>query len=95
VPRRSSDYRSPRHCRVEVCGLTACEPMRADHKPKYGRREEATRTGGHSMETAHNIVLSVSSNEEDCASLEHIFKSDWTVRPAFAQEGRPQNGPRW
>lgn len=47
------------------------------------------------METAHNIVLSVSSNDEDCASLEHIFKSDWTVRPAFAQEGRPQNGPRW
>lgn len=29
--------------------------------------------------TAVNTVLSVSLNDEDCVSLEHIFKSDWTV----------------
>jgi DNA-binding NtrC family response regulator len=27
----------------------------------------------------NNVVLSVSRNDEDCASLEHIFKSDWSV----------------
>lgn len=31
------------------------------------------------LETALNIVLSVGPNEEDCASLERIFESDWTV----------------
>jgi CheY-like chemotaxis protein len=31
------------------------------------------------LETALNIVLSVSPNDDDCASLERIFKSDWTV----------------
>ena len=31
------------------------------------------------VETAFNIVLSVSPNDEDCASLERIFKSGWTV----------------
>jgi len=31
------------------------------------------------FETASNIVLSVSPNQEDCASLERIFKSGWTV----------------
>ena len=31
------------------------------------------------LETAFKAVLSVSPNDEDCASLEHIFKSDWTV----------------
>ena len=31
------------------------------------------------FETACNIVLSVSPNDEDCASLERIFKSGWTV----------------
>ena len=31
------------------------------------------------LETAFNTVLSVSPNDEDCASLEHIFKSGWTV----------------
>jgi DNA-binding NtrC family response regulator len=31
------------------------------------------------LETAFNTVLSVSPNDEDCASLERIFKSDWTV----------------
>jgi len=31
------------------------------------------------FETACNLVLSVSSNDEDCASLERIFKSGWTV----------------
>ena len=31
------------------------------------------------FETACNIVLSVSPNHEDCASLERIFKSGWTV----------------
>jgi len=31
------------------------------------------------FEAACNIVLSVSPNEEDCASLERIFKSGWTV----------------
>jgi len=30
-------------------------------------------------ETAVNVVLSVSPNDEDRASLERIFKSDWTV----------------
>jgi DNA-binding NtrC family response regulator len=30
-------------------------------------------------ETACNIVLSVSPNDEDCASLARIFKSGWTV----------------
>lgn len=31
------------------------------------------------FETAFNVVLSVSPNDEDCASLERIFKSGWTV----------------
>ena len=31
------------------------------------------------LETAFNTVLSVSPNDEDCASLERIFKSSWTV----------------
>jgi DNA-binding NtrC family response regulator len=31
------------------------------------------------LETARRIVLSVSPNEEDRASLERIVKSDWTV----------------
>jgi len=31
------------------------------------------------FETACNIVLSVSPNDEDCASLARIFKSGWTV----------------
>ncbi len=31
------------------------------------------------VETGFNVVLSVSPNEEDCVSLERIFKSDWTV----------------
>ena len=31
------------------------------------------------LETAFKAVLSVSPNDEDCASLEHIFKSGWTV----------------
>jgi len=31
------------------------------------------------VETGFNIVLSVSPNDEDRASLERIFKSDWTV----------------
>ena len=31
------------------------------------------------LETAFNIVLFAGSTDEDCASLEHIFKSDWTV----------------
>jgi len=31
------------------------------------------------LETAFTVVLSVSPNDEDCASLERIFKSDWTV----------------
>jgi len=31
------------------------------------------------LETGCNTVLSVSPNDEDCASLEHIFKSGWTV----------------
>jgi DNA-binding NtrC family response regulator len=31
------------------------------------------------LETALNVILCVSPNVEDCASLEHIFKSDWTV----------------
>jgi DNA-binding response OmpR family regulator len=31
------------------------------------------------FETASNIVLSVSPNKEDSASLERIFKSGWTV----------------
>ena len=31
------------------------------------------------LETAFNVVLSVSPNDEDCASLERIFKSNWTV----------------
>jgi len=31
------------------------------------------------LETACNVVLSVSPNDEDCASLERIFKCDWTV----------------
>jgi len=31
------------------------------------------------LETAFNIVLAVGPNDDDCASLEHIFKSDWTV----------------
>ncbi len=30
-------------------------------------------------ETASNVVLSVSPNDEDCVSLERIFKSNWTV----------------
>jgi DNA-binding NtrC family response regulator len=30
-------------------------------------------------ETAFHAVLSVSPNQEDCASLERIFKSRWTV----------------
>jgi len=30
-------------------------------------------------ETAFNFVLSVSPNDEDCASLERILKSGWTV----------------
>jgi CheY-like chemotaxis protein len=30
-------------------------------------------------ETAFNVVLSVSPKHEDCASLERIFKSGWTV----------------
>lgn len=38
------------------------------------RREEAA-----GIETACNVVLSVSPNDEDSASLEHIFKSAWTV----------------
>jgi DNA-binding response OmpR family regulator len=31
------------------------------------------------LETAFNVVLSVSPNDEDCASLERIFPSGWTV----------------
>jgi len=31
------------------------------------------------LETACNTVLSVSRNHEDCASLERIFESGWTV----------------
>jgi DNA-binding NtrC family response regulator len=31
------------------------------------------------LETAFNVVLSVSPNDEDCAFLERIFKSNWTV----------------
>jgi DNA-binding response OmpR family regulator len=31
------------------------------------------------LEPVCNIVLSVSPNDEDCASLERIFKSGWTV----------------
>ena len=31
------------------------------------------------LEPVCNIVLSVSPNDEDCASLERIFKSDWNV----------------
>jgi DNA-binding NtrC family response regulator len=31
------------------------------------------------FETGFNVVLSVSPNEEDCAALERIFKSSWTV----------------
>jgi DNA-binding NtrC family response regulator len=31
------------------------------------------------LETALNVILSVSPNHEDCASLEHILKCDWTV----------------
>jgi DNA-binding response OmpR family regulator len=31
------------------------------------------------FETGFNIVLSVSPNDEDCASLERIFNSGWTV----------------
>jgi len=31
------------------------------------------------LETAFKAVLSVSPNDEDCASLEHILKSGWTV----------------
>ena len=30
-------------------------------------------------ETAFNIVLSVSPNDDDCVSLERIFESGWTV----------------
>jgi DNA-binding NtrC family response regulator len=30
-------------------------------------------------ENALNVVLSISANVEDCASLERIFKSNWTV----------------
>lgn len=33
-------------------------------------------------ETPSNVVLSVSLNDEDCASLERIFKSNWTVSPS-------------
>ena len=31
------------------------------------------------LETAFHTVLSVSPNDEDCASLERILKSDWAV----------------
>jgi DNA-binding NtrC family response regulator len=31
------------------------------------------------VETACRTLLSVSPNDEDCASLERIFESDWTV----------------
>ena len=31
------------------------------------------------LDTASNVVLAVSLNAEDCAALEHIFKSDWAV----------------
>jgi len=31
------------------------------------------------IEAAFNVVLSISPNDEDCASLERIFKSGWTV----------------
>ena len=31
------------------------------------------------LETEFNIVLSVSANDDDCGSLEHILKSSWAV----------------
>ena len=31
------------------------------------------------VETAFNIVLSVSPNDQDCAALKRIFKTGWTV----------------
>lgn len=34
------------------------------------------------LEAAFHTVLSVSPNDEDCASLERIFKSGWTVIPS-------------
>jgi len=34
------------------------------------------------IENAFNVVLSISPNDEDCASLERIFKSGWTVIPS-------------
>ena len=51
------------------------------------------------FETAFNTVLSVSPNDEDCASLGHIFKSDWTViasatvASALSVKGSPQMEP--
>jgi len=37
-------------------------------------------------ETTFKLVLSVSPNHEDCASLERIFKSGWTVVATFTVE---------
>lgn len=36
------------------------------------------------LETACRVVVSVSANDEDCASLERILRSGWTVMPSAA-----------